>query len=77
MTGASVCEGSSVTISAGGGVSYLWSPSASLANDTSASTQASPKENTLYQVKVTNQYGCSDTASININKKRAFEKQVE
>ena len=65
--GTFICEGASTTLIAGGGVRYLWQPAGSLSNDTVANPIASPIENTVYRVKVTNQYGCSDTAQIKIN----------
>ena len=65
--GAFICEGASTTLIAGGGIRYLWQPAGSLSNDTVAAPIATPMENTVYRVKVTNQYGCSDTAQIKIN----------
>ncbi|MES2648724.1 MAG: gliding motility-associated C-terminal domain-containing protein [Bacteroidota bacterium] len=62
-----VCEGASTRLVAGGGIRYQWEPVTGLSSDTVASPLASPLENTLYTVKVTNQYGCSDETSIKIN----------
>lgn len=64
--GTNICEGSSTQLQAYGGQRYSWRPSRGLSNDTISNPIASPLENTRYQVKVTNQYGCSDTAGIQI-----------
>lgn len=65
--GAFICEGTPTMLVAGGGIRYQWYPVTGLSSDTIASPRASPTETTLYSVKVTNQYGCSDTAQIKIN----------
>jgi gliding motility-associated-like protein len=62
-----ICYGASRVLEAGGGVKYRWEPAKGLSADTIASPVASPVENTLYKVTVTNQYGCTDTASVRIN----------
>lgn len=48
----SICLGSSTTLFATGGTSYLWSPSASLSNSTISNPFATPLVPTNYQVKV-------------------------
>jgi gliding motility-associated-like protein len=63
----SACEGTGVTLSASGGVQYRWSPAAGLSDTVSASPLASPTDTTVYKVAVTNQYGCTDTASTAVN----------
>ena len=65
--GASVCEGTPVNLNATGGLRYLWSPPDGLNNDTIPSPVARPTNTTLYTVRVTNQYGCSDTGSVTVN----------
>lgn len=65
--GTFICEGATTTLTAGGGISYRWQPSKGLSNDTIATPAASPQEKTLYVVEVRNQYGCSDTATVEIN----------
>lgn len=52
-----ICSGDSVLLTATGGTHYLWST-----GETTASIYA--KEHGLYQVTVSNEYGCTDTASI-------------
>ncbi|HRO08393.1 MAG TPA: SdrD B-like domain-containing protein [Saprospiraceae bacterium] len=53
-----VCIGSTATLTASGGVSYLWSTGA-----TTASITVSPSSATTYTVTVTNSFGCVSTAS--------------
>ncbi|UKN00900.1 T9SS type B sorting domain-containing protein [Paracrocinitomix mangrovi] len=61
-----VCPGESAILSASGGVSYSWSPSANLTGSQSATTVATPPVSTQYRVIVTDQYGCKDTAFTNV-----------
>lgn len=65
--GTFICEGTSTTLVASGGLRYQWEPSTGLSSDTVAAPHAGPVENTIYKVKVTNKYGCSDTAHIAVN----------
>jgi gliding motility-associated-like protein len=65
--GVSICEGTSTTLNAAGGLRFRWWPAETLSNDTVANPVARPKDSTLYHVSVTNQYGCSDTGSIVVN----------
>ncbi len=60
--GGSICAGSSVTLSAAGAVTYLWSPFVGCA--TCQSTNASPTVTTTYTVIGTNAAGCSSSAAI-------------
>lgn len=62
-----ICEGSSTTLSASGGIRYLWAPSQGLSNDTIANPVATPADSTLYTALVFNQFGCFDTASVQVN----------
>ena len=43
---------------------YSWTPTINVTAPTSMTTTASPKENTLYIVKITDQFGCEDTAQV-------------
>jgi hypothetical protein len=59
ISGASTsCLGSSLTLTASGGVQYLWSTGA-----TTASITVSPITNTTYQLTVTNVSGCTAASS--------------
>ncbi|MEP7108841.1 MAG: PKD domain-containing protein [Ferruginibacter sp.] len=60
----SVCLGKSVSLFAGGGNFYAWSPALSLDNSTSATPVASPAVSTKYIVKVINSFGCSNSDSL-------------
>jgi gliding motility-associated-like protein len=54
------------TLTATGGGTYLWTPSAGLDCDTCATVNAKPKETTNYCVTVTNTDGCVDTACVTV-----------
>lgn len=62
-----ICENASVNLTASGGSSYLWQPSAHLSSATIAEPAASPKDSTQYMVIVTNSFSCSDSAYVQIN----------
>ncbi len=59
-------EGTSVTLTAGGGGTYLWYPSDYLSCDTCANPEATPEVTTEYCVVVTASNTCSDTACITL-----------
>ena len=46
---------------------YAWTPAADVTSPNSMTTTASPKVTTTYIVKVTDQFGCEDTASVIVN----------
>lgn len=54
----SICWDTDVQISASGGVSYLWTPSATLNNPNIANPIASPGTTTTYNANVTDTNGC-------------------
>jgi gliding motility-associated-like protein len=62
-----ICEGTVENLFATGGTEYLWSPSKGLSDPTVSNPQAQPLDSTLYQVKVSNQYGCYDSARVALN----------
>ncbi len=65
LTGdATLCQGASITLTATGGASYLWSTGA-----TSSSITVSPNTTTTYTVLITNADGCSETKSATITVK--------
>jgi hypothetical protein len=63
---AALCLGTSIRLAAGGGVSYSWSPAATLDNASSASPMASPSSTTKYFVTVTDANACTKVDSVNI-----------
>ncbi|MBI4648712.1 MAG: VCBS repeat-containing protein, partial [Bacteroidia bacterium] len=56
-----ICAGSSTTLTASGGVSYLWSTS-----ETTASITVNPSTTTTYTVAITTSEGCNYTDSVTI-----------
>jgi len=56
-----ICHGADVTLSASGGISYLWNT-----GDTSATITATPSATTAYIVSVTNESGCLATVSATV-----------
>ena len=59
-----LCLGNSLSLSAGGGTTYQWSPAAGLSNAAIAAPVASPTVSTRYRVLVTTDKGCSNTDSV-------------
>ncbi|WP_460568510.1 LamG-like jellyroll fold domain-containing protein [Flaviaesturariibacter terrae] len=62
----SICTGDTTQLTASGGVSYAWSPSATLTNGSSATPRAFPVTTTNYQVLVTNSSGCKDSTTLTL-----------
>ncbi len=62
---ASICTGTSVSLTANGGTSYMWTPSATLSSDTAATVVASPIATTTYSVGGT-AGGCSGFALVTV-----------
>lgn len=62
-----ICKNTSVQLSASGGVTYSWSPPATLNDPNIANPVASPTNNTTYYVTVTDANDCSNNDSINVN----------
>lgn len=61
-----ICEGEPTTLSATGGVSYLWSPGTGLSCTQCASPTLIPQTNTTYTVQVTDAFGCQDSDTVRI-----------
>jgi gliding motility-associated-like protein len=61
-----ICEGQSVVLDATGEGTFLWQPATGLSSATVAAPVASPRDSTLYKVTVTNQYGCKDSAYVQL-----------
>lgn len=64
-----VCEGERVKLNAKGGPAntYMWAPATGLSDANIDNPIAKPTDTTHYVVTVTNQAGCSDTASTTVN----------
>lgn len=65
----SICKLDSVQLSASGGVSYHWSPSAGLSNPAISNPKASPLTTTTYKVVATNAAGCKDSSTLTVTVK--------
>ena len=61
-----ICLDNTTVFQASGGASYEWTPVTGLNNPLSANPQASPEVTTDYQVKVTDSYGCINTAGLTL-----------
>ncbi|QTE35099.1 gliding motility-associated C-terminal domain-containing protein [Mucilaginibacter gossypii] len=61
-----ICEGSSVTLNASGGSTYSWLPATGLSDASIANPVASPTDNTLYTVTVSNGT-CTSTATVQVD----------
>lgn len=59
-----ICLGSSVQLVASAGNSYSWTPAEGLSNTNQQGTRSTPAHTTQYTVKVTDSFGCSDTAQV-------------
>ena len=62
-----ICQGDSVQLNATGAMFYLWSPSAGLDDANIPNPMASPVTTTTYLLTVTDDFGCTDTASVTVN----------
>lgn len=62
-----VCSSSSTTLSASGGISYLWTPAISLNTSSGEVVTANPDINTTYTVTGTDVNGCSGIATAEVN----------
>lgn len=71
-----ICLGSSTTLSAGGGITYQWSPEADLSDPQVAGPVASPEVNTTYTVSVTDANGCNNTDEVSIRVAQPFTIQA-
>lgn len=62
-----ICNGNTITLTANGGVSYLWTPASGLNTFVGNTVIASPTINTSYIVTGTGSNGCTSSKSVNIN----------
>lgn len=63
-TNQTICPGNSTTLNATGGISYVWSPAATLNDANISNPIAQPASTTTYTVTVTDLNGCSNTDNV-------------
>ena len=61
-----ICNGTSVNLSASGGVNYSWSPATGLSNPNIQNPVVSPSATTTYTVTVSSAAGCSSTDDVTL-----------
>lgn len=61
-----ICKGTSAHLSVTGGTSFSWTPVDGLSNPSGSRPAATPAATTVYTVKVTDDSGCVDTASVRV-----------
>jgi gliding motility-associated-like protein len=68
-----ICKGSSVRLYCTKAVSYEWSPAKGFPGATVINPVVIPDATTVYTVKVTDSFGCSDTANVKVKVLNAVE----
>ena len=63
----SICHGKTVVLATSGGQHYQWTPSDGLSSDTIANPIAQPLTSTLYNITISNDFGCRDSALVKVN----------
>jgi gliding motility-associated-like protein len=61
-----ICNGQSTTLTASGGLTYVWSPSTGLNSTITESVLANPSATTTYDVIGTDLNGCSNTSTVTV-----------
>jgi gliding motility-associated-like protein len=62
-----ICQGESAQLHASGGVNYQWTPATNIDNSTFSDPTVTPDFSTDYTVTITDQYGCSATATVKVS----------
>ena len=62
-----LCQNSSITLTASGASTYLWTPATGLDRNDLAAPVASPMVSTIYQVLATDDVGCQNTTSVTVS----------
>jgi len=62
-----ICSGSTIALSASGGISFLWTPATGLDNSTAQNPNATLTSPVTYTVTVTDGNGCTDTEDVVID----------
>jgi hypothetical protein len=61
-----ICSGTSASLTASGGTSFLWSPAGSLNSSTNPNVSATPASTQVYTVVGTDANGCSNSATFTV-----------
>ncbi len=69
VNSATICTGTTATLTATGAINYSWSPAASLNKASGATVIATPTVNTIYTVTGLNSNGCSNKATSTVSVK--------
>lgn len=70
---ATICKGETVKLLASDGRAYTWTPATGLSSTSIRNPRARPDVTTRYAVKITGDFGCSDTASVLVTVKNEEE----
>ncbi len=62
----SICSRDTTALTGSGGVTFSWSPSASLSNENIANPSAFPSSTTIYVLTVFDSIGCADTDDVTV-----------
>ncbi|MFM2156661.1 MAG: hypothetical protein RL516_1410 [Bacteroidota bacterium] len=62
-----ICQGESAQLHASGGVNYQWTPAINIDNANFSDPTVTPDFSTEYTVTITDQYGCSATATVKVS----------
>ena len=62
-----ICQGESAQLHAAGGVNYQWTPATNIDNASFSDPTVTPDFSTDYIVTITDQYGCSATATVKVS----------
>ncbi len=65
-TDGAVCRGEQFPVWAAGGESYFWTPQAFVTDPTEAETSVTPNESMTFTAYVTDEFGCTATAEVNV-----------
>jgi gliding motility-associated-like protein len=62
-----ICQGESAQLHASGGASYQWTPTINMDNANFSDPTVTPDFSTDYTVTITDQYGCTATATVKVS----------